>query len=229
VPPIDGPLGSLCRTYLRGDVPRLVIEVDAQQGAALPEGVLAHLSDALAAVVDKPGGVVVQDGGGVPGGAQPWTLDAVRSLAAATRDVPHGGDTAVMHVLSLRGEPDQAEPAPGTTDIRASIGIAFDAGEFVVFPDRVDSLAALLGGVEAVLRAVTVHEAGHLLCLVGISYDSELDHEDPEHPGHSRDRGSVMFHAIETTAIGQLFSGPPPSAFAAADLADLDGLRSGRY
>ena len=220
---LDSPLGELCRSYLRPDVANLVIEIDAQDGAALPPAVVEHLRATLVGVADKPGGIVVDAGGTIPGGGEAWTVDRLRALAAETRSVAPSADTVVVHVLSLRGEPDQ------NSEIASSIGVAFGGGEFAVFPDRVDSLALLLGGAEAILQAVTVHEAGHLLCLVNLGYTSDIAHEDPEYPRHSSNQGSVMFHAIETTAIGQLFSGPPPRDFDADDLADLEGLRTGRY
>jgi hypothetical protein len=190
--------------------------------------VVDHLTATLGAVVDKPGGIAVERGP-IGGGAQDWTLDGIRAVAASSRRPAGDANTVVMRVMSLRGQPDQTPPPPGQPDIRASIGIAFAAGEFVVFPDRIDGLSALIGGTTAVLRAVTVHEAGHLMCLINLSYQSDIDHEDPAHPGHSADRNSVMFHAIETTAIGRVFAGAPPDRFTANDLADLEGLRTGRY
>ena len=220
----DGPLGAACRPLLQPAIPGLVIEVDSQAGAALPGGVVDHLAATTAAVADKPAGVAVDTAGTVPGDQQEWTVADIRAAAAATRDHAQTADQAVVHVLSLRGVPDQDDPA-----ISGAIGIAFSATELAVFPDRVDGLAVLLGGDEAVLRAVVVHELGHLLCLVNIDNTSEQGREDPDHPGHSANRDSVMFHAIETTAIGQVFAGPPPDTFDAADLADLEALRTGRY
>lgn len=227
--PVDGPLGSLCRTYLRPAVPRLIVEIDAQAGAELPPAVIDHLTATVGAVVDKPGGITVDASGTIAGGAQPWTLESIREAAAASRTHAPTTDTTVIHVLAVRGEPHQTPPADGQPDIRGSIGIAFAAGELVVFPDRIDGLSALVGGTTAVLRAVTVHEVGHLLCLVNLGYTSDIPHEDPSHPGHSVDQGSVMFHAVETTAVGQIFTGPPPDTFTTNDLADLEGLRTGRY
>lgn len=222
-PSVGAPLGTLCRPYLQPTVPSLLIEIDAQAGAELPQSVIDHLLATLAAVVDKPGGITVDTSGVIPGGAQPWTPESIRQTAAASRTADSTPEQLVMHVLSLRGQP------AADSEISQSIGVAFAAGEFVVFPERIEGLAALIGGTQAVLRSVTVHEAGHLLCLVNLTYTSDIPHEDPQHPGHSVDRGSVMFHAIETTAVGQLFSGPPPDSFTANDLADLEGLRTGRY
>ena len=48
---------------------------------------------------------------------------------------------------------------------------------------------------------------------------------DPEHPGHSPNRGSVMYHAVESTLLGTVLSGGPPRDFDADDLADLAAIR----
>ena len=223
MPPLDAAVGALCRPYLQPTVPRVHVEIDAQAGRTLPASVVDHLVATLRSVVDKPGGITLDTSGVIPGGAEPWTVDRIREVAAATRDTTNSRDVVVIHVLSLAGE-----PAEGSR-IEQSIGVAFAAGEFAVFGDRIDGLALLLGGSERVLQSVVVHELGHLLCLVNLGYTSDVPREDPQHPGHSLNQDSVMFHAIETTAIGQLFTGPPPRDFDAADLADLAGLREGRY
>jgi hypothetical protein len=74
---------------------------------------------------------------------------------------------------------------------------------------------------------VATHELGHLLGLVDLVLDT--GREDPEHPGHSRSRDSVMFWAVESDLIGSLLGGGPPTVFDAADRADLVaiGRRSG--
>ncbi len=108
-----------------------------------------------------------------------------------------------------------------------AIGLAYSASTIALFPERWSGLGSLLGSDRAVERAVLVHELGHLLGLVNLTYQSPIDHEDPEPRGHSSNQASVMFHAIESTLIGQVFSGPPPDRFDEADAADLEGLRTG--
>jgi hypothetical protein len=177
-----------------------------------------HLVSALRRVVDKPGGVEVVVSQ-IPGGAQTWTRSDLERLSRQHRTHTSTPDQAVMHVLSLRGEFER----------RDALGVAFDASTYALFPDRVDGLAGLLGGTAAVQRAVLVHEAGHLLCLLNITYESTIDHEDPDHPHHSRDPNSVMYWAVANSAISQVFTGPPPADFTPNDRADLEGLRTGRY
>jgi hypothetical protein len=211
-------IGGMCRAYLRGDVQRMVVEVGHQQGAELSQSALDHLLAVLRGVVDKPAGLTVVTSE-LPGGPRTWSRDDLDAISRTSRQHTSGPEQVVMHVLALRGEFEQPDV----------LGVAFDASSFALFPDRLDRLAGLLGGRTLVEQALLVHEAGHLLCLINITYTSDIDHEDPEHPHHSKDPGSVMYWAVEHTAVGQVFSGPPPDDFTANDRADLEGLRTGRY
>ena len=74
-------------------------------------------------------------------------------------------------------------------------------------------------------RAVVTHEMGHLLGLVDLVLDDKRG--DPAHPGHSTNRGSVMFWAVETSLVGQVLGGPPPVDFDSDDVADLRKIRTG--
>ena len=72
------------------------------------------------------------------------------------------------------------------------------------------------------------HEVGHLLALVSIGYDSPHDRDDPDSPGHSTERGSVMYAAVEDISVASLLTGGPPDDFDRFDRDDLAGLRRGR-
>ncbi|MDA0926436.1 MAG: hypothetical protein O3C36_07335, partial [archaeon] len=58
-------------------------------------------------------------------------------------------------------------------------------------------------------------------------YTSPVDHEDPDHPGHSNNDESVMYWAIESTGLRNFITGDLPTTFDDDDLADLAGLASG--
>jgi len=72
--------------------------------------------------------------------------------------------------------------------------------------------------------ACTMHESGHLLGLVDLVLNT--GRQDPEHPGHSRNRQSVMYYAVESGLVAQLLGGPPPTEFDDADRADLATIRA---
>ena len=170
----------------------------------------------------KPGGIVFQGGNTFASDRTSWSSDDLRAAVAANRTTATTDDHVSVHVLYVAGSHVQDGQQ---TD---AIGLSYSASTIAVFPDRWEGLGTLLGSGRAIERAVLVHELGHLLALVNLGYTSDIDHEDPDHPGHSRSRGSVMFYAIESTLIGQVFSGPPPDTFDDADRSDLEGLRTGR-
>lgn len=215
-----GPLGSACRPYLRGDVPALTVEVLHQRGAQPSSEAVDHLVSSLRPVLDKPGGIDLVGPTEIPGGGRTWELDQLRELSQRHRQVTSSESRAGMLVLSVAGEFEDPDV----------LGLAMSATEIVLFPEQIGDLATgLLGGGARIERSVLLHEAGHLLCLVNTTYESEIDHEDPDHPSHSRHRDSVMFWAVPNDAVTQVFTGPPPDRFHEDDLADLRGLREGRY
>ena len=67
------------------------------------------------------------------------------------------------------------------------LGVAVDASTVALFGDSIDEAEGPLGrpSVEDVENSVVIHEVGHLLGLVNLVYQSPVDHEDADHPGHS--------------------------------------------
>lgn len=215
-------VGSNGRAILRGDRPSLVVEIDAQQGVVPDEAAVAHLMSVLDEVTDKPAGIRQEGVDTFASTTTTWTTEDLRGAAAEQRSTSTTDDEVSIHVLYVAG-------SHGEDDAQTNaIGLAYSASTIALFPDRWQGLSSMLGSSQAIERAVLVHEIGHLLGLVNLGYTSDMDHEDPDQPGHSDNEGSVMFHAVETTLIGQVFSGPPPSTFDEDDLSDLEGLRTGR-
>ena len=105
----------------------------------------------------------------------------------------------------------------------------FDYSSIDSFKDSVDEAQGLFGrpSSEEVERAVSVHEAGHLLGLVNLVYTSNYDHEDPEHPHHSNNDNSVMYWAIESNDVGNFIFGTIPDEFDQYDKLDLQEMASG--
>lgn len=215
-----GGVGANGRAMLRSSHPTMVVEVDVQEGLDPDPAALDHLLGVLGSVTDKPNGIVQAGGNRFASDRTTWSSADLRAVAEQHRSNHSDAETVAVYVLYLRG---------GFQDEEA-IGVAYNASAFAVFPEKWSgTLSQTLGSATAVERAVLVHEAGHLFGLVNLTYDSRFDREDPEHPGHSNERDSVMYWAIESTAIGQVFSGPPPDDFNEADRADLGFLRTGSY
>lgn len=219
-----GGVGGNGRAILRGDRASVVVEIDVQQGVTVDDVAVSHLLDTIRQVADKPGGVALTGGNAFVSDRTEWTAADLRSAVAANRTTATTDDQVSIHVLYVAGS--HHHDGGGETE---AIGLAFSASTIALFPDRWSGLGTLLGSSRAIERAVLVHELGHLLGLVNLTYTSDIAHEDPDHEGHSSNQGSVMHWAIESTLIGQFFTGPPPDRFDADDHADLEGLRTGKY
>tara|TARA_B100000925_G_scaffold169440_2_gene127472 strand:- start:2650 stop:3408 length:759 start_codon:yes stop_codon:yes gene_type:complete len=148
-----------------------------------------------------------------------WSADDVRDARWK-----HGDDAMVSNTLNW-----YLLFPKGTYDDDSVLGVAVDASTVAVFKDSIDESENFLGrpSAEEIERAVTVHEVGHLLGLVNLVYQSPIDHEDPDHPGHSSNDESVMYWAIESSSIGNIFSGSIPDEFDADDKSDLRGMANG--
>lgn len=196
----------------RGD--RVVLEVRAQAGAEPDVATLDHLAGVLQ---DASGKVVAVDGvDPLAGGARAWTARDIVSAAAASAQVESGREQVVLRVLFLRGTFE------GDTDV---LGVAVAGDVAAVFSDQVEAVAGLLVNPAVVEDAVTMHEVGHLLGLVDLLLGSGRG--DPEHPGHSRNRRSVMYWQVESGLITQLLDGGIPRDFDADDRAELAQIRAG--
>ena len=148
-----------------------------------------------------------------------WSADDVRDARWKHGDDAMGSDTLNWYFLFPKG----------TYNDDSVLGVAVDASTVAVFKDSIEESENFLGrpSADEIERAVTVHEAGHLLGLVNLVYTSPVEHEDPDHPGHSSNEDSVMYWAIESSSIGNIFSGNIPDEFDDDDRSDLAGMASG--
>tara|TARA_Y100001980_G_C14556128_1_gene346541 strand:- start:7493 stop:8296 length:804 start_codon:yes stop_codon:yes gene_type:complete len=107
------------------------------------------------------------------------------------------------------------------------LGVAVDATTVMVFNDRIKESENLIRrpSWQDIETSVTIHELGHLLGLVNLVYTSDVDHEDPDHPGHSSNEESVMYWAIESSDISNIIFGTLPNDFDIDDKNDLQKLK----
>lgn len=208
-----GPPGSAAPIFLRAQpATSVLVEVGAEDGAEPSQSTIDHLQRVLADVTRKP---VEMTGVSAPGSRDSWSSGDIRR-AADEVGAGADGDVAVIRLLFLHGSYSDGDTV---------LGVAVRADTMAIFADRVEEAASPLVGSTAIEQAVVVHELGHLLGLVDLYRDTNRD--DPEHPGHSTNRGSVMFWAVESTLVTDLLTGGPPRDFDAADHADLDAIRAG--
>jgi hypothetical protein len=208
-------VGAFARTILRpAPATRIVVELLVESGAGPTSATTTHLTkvlgDATGKTVSLAGPVALPTGDGHA------TEDEIRATADGSTQQRQGGGQAVLHLLFLHGDFN------GKSDV---LGVAVRGDVVAMFHDQIQQAATPLVSSKTVEDAVTEHEVGHLLGLVDLVLHT--GREDPQHPGHSRNSRSVMYYAIDSDLIGQVFNGPPPTDFDDADRADLAALRSG--
>lgn len=219
----------MARAYLRSNpATRLEIEIDSVSGRELPANAQQHTDAILRRELSKPSGIAflrddtMAAAGRMTrgGGDDIYNVEELHRIALAHRDRSSGGQLATAHVLVLDGESDE---------VPSALGVAINASTIVLFADQIENAAAPLVGAGQIWRAVPVHEFGHVLGLVElVERSATTRHSDPEHRGHSPNRDSVMYWAIEDAGIAAVLGSGPPEDFDAADRADLAALRDRR-
>jgi hypothetical protein len=221
LPEKKGVPGGLTLACLRdASFTSMVIEIDHAPGYRPYTSSTDLLVERLEQVCDKPGGISVAYREVNFEQPTSWSAQNVRDEGWEHKDAsPMDGSTLRWQILFPEG----------TYEDESVLGVAVDASTVALFGDAIDEADGLLGrpSVEDVENSVIVHEAGHLLGLVNLVYQSPVAHEDSEHPGHSNNEDSVMYWAIESTGLRNFITGDLPSEFDADDLADLAGLASG--
>lgn len=208
----SGP-GAFARTLLRPEpATRIIIELLVQQGAAPRQATLDHLRQTLSEASGKQ--VTITAPVDVPATEGRTSDDEIRAMADRYGMAQRSGQ-AVVHLLYLNGEHEED----------GVLGVAVRGDTAAVFSDTVRKASTPLVGSASIEDAVTTHEIGHLLGLVDIVL--KTGREDPDHQGHSRNRESVMYWAVEASIVAQVLGGPPPRNFDNADKADLAAIRNG--
>jgi len=207
-----GPPGSFAPAYLTPEPARIVVlELLIEDQPLRQESV-----DHLVGVLEAETGKVVRVSIGTAPPDDSWTGDELRRAAETSATEVQGDGQAVMRLLVVTGQFEGSEDA---------LGVSVRGDAAAVFVDQVRAAGSPLTGSARIERAVTVHEAGHLLGLVDLYL--QTGRQDATHPGHSSNEESVMFWAVESSLVGDILGGGPPTEFDAADRADLARIRAG--
>ena len=190
------------------------MEVRSQSSAGPSQESIDHVRSVLEQVSNKQ--VVPRSGALIEGGAQDWSADDLRAVADDSHALQQGNGKAVVHLLFVHGT------LGGDGSV---LGAALRGDTAAIFIDRVKASATPLIGSTGIEVAVVTHEVGHLLGLVDLYLHT--GRQDPDHPGHSTDKNSVMYWAVESDLVADLLGSGPPRDFDDADLADLQTIHDG--
>ncbi len=208
-------VGSLGWALLSADVPNAVLEVDQVGGARITDEAVAALEEALREHGRKRNVEVVRSE--EDGSRDVYSLRDLVEASQEHRDRSSGGGTVAVHVLVL----------PGRFEVEGVPGAAFHATAFALFPAEIERRLPPGSAVGAFQAAVAVHELGHTFGLVNRTGVGEFN-EDPEHPSHTADPDSVMYWAIESPSLSQVFRSGPPRTFTEADRREMEMIRQQR-
>ena len=218
----DGIPGSLTMACLSSQkYTSMILEIDFESGYEPETSSTDLLKERMEQVCDKPGGIEIlltetdfQHSGS-------WSADDVRDKGSdAKSNDPQSGSTLYWQAIFPSGEYEND----------GVLGVAVDASTIAIFGETVDEAEGPIfnrPSSEEIENCVLVHEFGHLLGLVNLVYQSPVDHEDPDHPGHSNNEDSVMYWAVESSDISSIITGQLPDEFDQDDLDDLAGLEAG--
>jgi hypothetical protein len=144
-----------------------------------------------------------------------WTEAELAKLADANTKIPQGGDKFVFKFIYVNGSNARSNQI---------LGVAFRGDLFAAFPDQYEGTTT----PQRVITTVTVHETGHLLGMVDLYLKTGRadTKNDPAKGGHSSNKNSVMYWAVDPFLFGGFF-GSATDKFDADDLRDLAAIRNG--
>ena len=220
---VTGAPGSFAADYLRSrNFTRLVVEVDYPANRPPTAAALELLHDRLVERCDKPDGVTVVADDAIPESEMysVMSTEQVEDLEDRYRDtfsdVTTG--TAAMYVLYVTGHSDQ--DAGGSQ----LLGVAHRGGSIAYFVDRADRGDDLFVTTAEIEGAGLVHEAGHLLGLVGGGVPQTTYHADPSSIYHDVDADCVMYYIVHVSTTLPNIGDEDFAQFDAACVADLQAF-----
>lgn len=210
-----GPPGGAAGIILQPEpAKQIVLEILEEPNAKANPTAIAEVVKDLQQVTGKP---VAEVHNPLPPGSdgKQWTESELAKLADSNSKAGQGNGRFVFKFLYVNGRNQRSERI---------LGVAFRGDLFAAFPDQYEGTTT----PQRVITAVTVHETGHLLGLVDL-YLQTGRHDtknDPAKGGHSSNKDSVMYWAVDPFLFGGIFGGASEK-FDAEDLRDLEAIRKG--
>lgn len=196
---------------------RLVVQIHYVDGYAPSATGLQALENFLSARLNKPGGITLLVPQQIEIAQQPtYSAAEIRALEDTHRTVYTEGRTLAAYLLFLDGE---LEGGPTV------LGLAYHNTSMALFQEKIVTNTG--GPLEppqwTVEAAVANHEFGHIMGLVDLGSDMQVEHRDEPHGHHCDDPDCLMYYAVRTTDfLANLTGGDVPDL----DQDCLDDLRA---
>lgn len=235
----DERVGAKYEDYLTGGGV-LVVEIDHAPNQAPSAEAKQGFREELERITEKRVELRVNQQLPSKGQNYVYSVSELRELTEQFQDEEDRTDVVVMHALFVDGRVENNRVA----------GLAFKGDAFAIAMGTMKENTCSNGAIvctsgqprlKCALEAVMIHEAGHLLGLVGITLPMVNDHDMDQDPnpdtsqnegeGHSNNEDSVMWWQVELgTQLGNLFGGDCsdiPNTFDTEDMRDAKALRRG--
>ncbi|HVL81091.1 MAG TPA: hypothetical protein VM840_05805 [Actinomycetota bacterium] len=209
---------ALARRILSSSTPKLVFEIAAVEGTGPNAAAVAGFVNYVSSIVQK-------------------TEVEVMPVKSIPRQHEAYDSQKVFEAMGNHRTTNNSDPSVATVwilyvpEFSGAAGVAWFGANGVIAMNHSavnGPGAAAVGGAQRMERAVLTHEFGHVMSLINLAYKSPRNHEDPNSKGHSRNRNSVMYYAVEMVNPGNVIQGGTPLEFDNDDKADLNDVRDGK-
>lgn len=180
------------------------IEIQYMPGFQTDAAALNNLSSFLNALLNKPGGISIQQTQISASASQVLSLNDIAAIEKNNRTVYTSGNQLGVYFLFTDGSYTESNV----------LGLAFRNTSMCIFGKPVHDNSGGIGQASRTKLESTVleHEFGHILGLVDVGSPMQASHKDAAHGNHCSNTNCLMYYASETSDIfGFLITGNIPA------------------
>lgn len=193
---------------------KLIVDLQYVPGYQPSASAVNHLQQFLSSLLNKPGGIQIQQNALATSFNNNLTLSSIRSIEDQYRKVFSSGQQMSIFILITDGY---------YSDNKV-LGLAYNNSSICLFGKNLHDHSGATGqpGRSVMEAAVLEHETGHLLGLVDKGSPMQTFHKDTAHGSHCNNRDCLMYYAAETSDAAGFLAGSQVPVLDAACLSDLE-------
>ncbi|RKT01691.1 M12 family metallo-peptidase [Chryseobacterium defluvii] len=172
----------------------LILEIQYMPGYAPDANAIELVKNFLSTFLKKEGGISIVTRE-IPGAsASSLSLNDIKAIENTSRSSFTNGSTMAVSVIYTNGQ---------YSDNANTLGIAYRNTSVALLGKVIHDNSGGFGQVSRTKLEATVleHELGHLLGLVDLGSQMQLNHKDPANGNHCNNNNCLMYYASETTDI----------------------------